>query len=332
MRRKILCTLLLLFALTTSACGEPSDSGSKVINVTGSGQVTSGPSSSQVNNPSGQTHTTGSGNRGNTSVVLTPEATGSTQYTCQVATIDASNASQGYVMVEYTGDVQKVKLQINSPTGTTYNYNLTKGNGFETFPLLGSGKYTVGVLENASGNEYYRVLSESFEVTLENEFGPFLYPNQYVWFTPSSACVSKAAELVATSDTDLDAVATIFEYVVGNISYDYKLAESVASGYLPNPDHTLDCKTGICLDYASLMAAMLRSQNIPTRLEVGYAGTAYHAWISTYITDIGWVSGIIYFDGQNWSIMDPTFAANNSASAVKEFIGDGDNYSTKYIY
>ena len=90
--------------------------------------------------------------------------------------------------------------------------------------------------------------------------------------------------------------------------------------------------TGICLDYSAVMASMLRSQGIPTRLEVGYAGTAYHAWISTYITDIGWVNGIIEFDGTNWSLMDPTFAANSSESALKSFIGNGSNYKTKYVY
>ena len=77
---------------------------------------------------------------------------------------------------------------------------------------------------------------------------------------------------------------------------------------------------------------MLRSQNIPTRLEVGYAGSAYHAWISTYITDVGWVNGIIQFDGVSWSLMDPTFAANSSEEELRSFIGDGSNYTLKYRY
>ena len=51
--------------------------------------------------------------------------------------------------------------------------------------------------------------------------------------------------------------------------------------------------TGICFDYAAVMATMLRTQAIPTRLEVGYAGEEYHAWVSTYIKDKGWINGII---------------------------------------
>ena len=94
----------------------------------------------------------------------------------------------------------------------------------------------------------------------------------------------------------------------------------------------VDTGKGICFDYAALMSAMLRSQRIPTKLEVGYSGDVYHAWISCYVDEIGWVDNIIEFDGKNWSIMDPTLAANNSASDVKKYVGNGKNYVTKYTY
>ena len=80
------------------------------------------------------------------------------------------------------------------------------------------------------------------------------------------------------------------------------------------------------------MASMLRSQRIPTRLEIGYSGESYHAWISTYIAEIGWINGIIEFDGRSWILMDPTFAASSSEKALKKFIGDGTNYITEYVY
>ena len=80
------------------------------------------------------------------------------------------------------------------------------------------------------------------------------------------------------------------------------------------------------------MVTMLRSQRIPTRMEIGYAGTAYHAWLSTYIEDVGWVNGMIEFDGTKRSLMDPTFASNTKEKSLREFIGDGSNYSVKYIY
>ena len=80
------------------------------------------------------------------------------------------------------------------------------------------------------------------------------------------------------------------------------------------------------------MAAMLRSQGVPTKLVVGYSGDAYHAWISVYLKEIGWVDDIIEFNGKNWSLMDPTLAANNSSKSVAKYIGDGNNYTVKYSY
>ena len=117
-----------------------------------------------------------------------------------------------------------------------------------------------------------------------------------------------------------------------SITYDTQLAENVPADYIPDIDQTIEKGTGICFDYASLMTAMLRSQGIPAKLEVGYSGQAYHAWISVYLTETGWVDNIISFDGKSWSLMDPTLAASNSASAVKKYVGDGSNYTVKYNY
>jgi hypothetical protein len=272
----------------------------------------------------------GSAKRDNTPVCYTPVASGVTVYSNSLAEIDASNVSEGYIMVNYKGTNSKVKLQITGSNGVTYTYNL-KG-GYETFPLsAGSGSYKVGVYENVSGNQYATALSQTITANITNTYGPYLYPNQYVNFNASSKVVAKAKQLAEGCDDDLAVITKIYNYAT-TITYDYNKANTVQSGYTADVDAIMQSGTGICLDYAAVMASMLRSQNIPTRLEVGYAGTAYHAWISTYIHEIGWVNGIISFDGTNWSLMDPTFAANSSETALKNFIGDGTNYKTKYIY
>ena len=87
---------------------------------------------------------------------------------------------------------------------------------------------------------------------------------------------------------------------------------------------------GICFDYASVMATMLRTQSIPTRLEVGYRGEEYHAWISTYIKNVGWINGIIEFDGSSWNLLDPTYAS--TSSSPQDFISKKSDYITKYVY
>ena len=270
-----------------------------------------------------------SGTWDNTPNVLTPEASGTDSRSNDVAVIDYSNSSEGYIMVKYTGDNSKVKLQITGPDGITYTYDLH--GGYEVFPLTAeSGGYSVGIYENISGTQYSTALTFNFNADINNEFGPYLYPNQYVNFDASSLPVSKGQELAKGCSTDVEVVESVYNYIIDNFTYDYDKAATVQSGYIPVVDDVFNSNTGICFDYAAVMATMLRSQGIPTRLEVGYMGEDYHAWISTYIENVGWVNGIIEFDGEDWKLMDPTFAS--TSKSPESFTTDDSKYITKYVY
>ncbi len=248
--------------------------------------------------------------------------------------LDFSHIKDGYFSARFPGESKRVKLQVTGPNSVTYTYDLIPGDTrFQVIPFtVGSGTYKVGVYSNIEETMYATVFCEELDVQLADEFAPFLYPNQYVWFEQDTEAISLSEKVCASADNDLDAVTNVYYYVTTHVVYDWHEAETVQSGYLPDVDEVLDTGKGICFDYAALMAAMLRSQNIPTRLEIGYAGTAYHAWISTYITDIGWVDGIIQFDGESWSLMDPTLASQNGSDDFTEFIGDGSNYQLCYMY
>lgn len=260
-------------------------------------------------------------------------ATGDLQKKNTSAVIDYSHVKDGYVMVQYTAQTtNRLKVQVKGPS-TTYTYNLTAGK-WEVFPLSdGNGKYTVAVYKNVSGTRYASVLSLTQEVTLSDEFGPFLYSNQYVDYAAAPETVAKAEELLKDVEKPLERVAAIYQFVVKNLAYDKTKAATVKSGYLPVLDDVLKEKKGICFDYAALMAGMLRSQGIPCKLVVGYAGSAYHAWISVWSEETGWINGAIYFDGSAWHRMDPTFASSAKESAsIMAYIGDGENYTAKYLY
>ena len=264
--------------------------------------------------------------------VRTPVASGSVTYGNGRATIDASNTSNGYVMIKYTGGQSRIKIQIAK--STTYTYDLNARNTYEVFPFTeGNGTYSIKIFENVSGNQYAQVMSQNISVSLADEFAPFLTPNQYVNFSNGSAAVNKGAELAASAADEIGVVTNVYNYVINNITYDTAKAASVQSGYLPNVDQVLAQKTGICFDYAALMTAMLRSQDIPTKLVIGYSGGLYHAWVNVYIDNVGWIDNFIYFDGHDWSLMDPTFASSGGQSeSIKQYIGNGSNYQAKYTY
>ena len=139
--------------------------------------------------------------------------------------------------------------------------------------------------------------------------------------------------MVSEDTADVDALKQIYNYVVNNLTYDYDKAETVETGYLPDVDETLSTKTGICFDYAALTTAMLRSCDIPCKLQIGYTGDIKHAWIDVYIRSKGWVTGAVSFNGDSWSLMDPTFdssADSDDTEAIQDYIGNADNYTVQF--
>lgn len=274
-----------------------------------------------------------------TDAVRLPEASGIIFYggdpKSNGVTMDASNTNHGYVMIKCdNGSDARKKVIVQGPSGVKYTYNLNKKSVYETFILSdGDGKYTVGVFQNVEGTKYSTLFSKQLDVKLVDQFEPFLSPNQYVDYTADCQTVKLAEQLTAGKTDELQKVQAVYLYVVKNLTYDKQKAQTVQSGYLPVVDQVLAQKKGICFDYAAVMTAMLRSQNIPTKLVTGYTGSAYHAWISTYTEETGWVEGIIFFDGVSWKLMDPTFASSGKSSdAIMKYIGDGKNYTEKYLY
>lgn len=265
-------------------------------------------------------------------VILTPSADGRLTLGNEKVTIDYSNSTEGYVVANYIGSSSQVRFQISGPDRITYTHILHGGE--EVFPLsAGSGTYNVSVYENIQDDQYAAVLMDSFDAQLRDDHIAFLYPSQYVWFDENTQAVKKGQELATGCHDDLEVVEQVYMYVKDNITYDEEKAKTVKSGYLPDVDDVLSSKTGICFDYASLMATMLRTQQIPTRLNVGYTGSGvYHAWLSVYIRNQGWVDGYICFDGEDWVLMDPTFAASFGTQKLQKYIGDNSNYILKYTY
>lgn len=265
-------------------------------------------------------------------VILEAEPSGELEERCEDAVIDYSHTDNGYVMVRYTTQTEKrLKVLVGGPE-TTYTYNLP-ADEWTVFPLSdGNGIYRVGVYINTTGSKYASVMIAEFEVALQDEFAPFLRPNQYVNYALAENTLAKGAELCTGLDNPLDKVASVYDFVVDTLEYDYEKAATVKSGYLPELDTVLAEKKGICFDYAALMTAMLRSQQVPCKLVVGFAGETYHAWISVWIEEHGWVDGAIFFDGQAWQRMDPTFASSGHRSPeIMDFIKNG-SYTVKYLY
>lgn len=261
------------------------------------------------------------------STKVKPVASGAKTVKQQKATIDYSNAADGYVMAKFTASTTKTtKVKVTGPK-SEYVYTITPGE-WCTFTLAdGNGSYTIKVYENTTGNKFAVVCSATFSVTLKDEFGPFLYPNQYVDYESAPNTVAQAQKLAGSQTDPMKKVEAIYNYVVKTLKYDYDFAASVQrgeqNGYMPDLDQVLKNKKGVCFDYAALMAGMLRAQGVPCKLVMGYITTSqgkqYHAWINVYSEKDGWINGAIKFNGKKWMRMDPTQANGNVEFDVNKY-------------
>ena len=307
----VLCALCLLLCTTFSGCLAPSTD-------------SSGSSSSKANGTtSGPTFTR---KPLNASEFDAAAAQGNGQ-----ALIDVSHTAQGYVAASATSP-SKLKLQVISGDASSY-YDLPSDGTPISCPLVwGNGAYSFTIWENTTGNRYAELYGTgNVDVALADEFQPFIRPSVYCSFDENSASTKLANELCADAQNEGDALCSIYTWIVGNISYDEGKAASLAdaTGYLPHPDDTIASKSGICFDYASLAAAMLRSQGIPCKIITGYVSpdNVYHAWNMVYLNG-NWVSARIDIKEKSWSRIDTTFAAGNGSV----YAGDGATYTDRYTY
>ena len=254
-------------------------------------------------------------------------------FAADTVTFDYSNCALGYISVNYTGST-RLKMLLKKGD-SQFDYDIYPAKGAQYFTLAqGSGSYTAEVYEMLDNGKFVKLLGEDFKVSIRDETNMFLYRNQFVNFNANSACVAKASEVCAGCTSNIEKISAVFGYVTDNITYDKALAASVTSGYIPDPDSVLARKKGICFDYASLTAAMLRSQGVPARLIIGYASpNIYHAWNEVYTPEKGWIAAEIALDGSGFRRIDATFYASASNKQnFADYIAQSGNYSDVYVY
>ena len=226
------------------------------------------------------------------------------------AVIDRSNIANGLVSVRYTGPAGRDIRILVEKGGERYTY-IVNGSSIHTVPLqMGTGTYTVTVVEGVGGNRFRPLQSETLTVNQINTNNMFSASIIQVDFAASSRAVPHYKSLVG-AQVGQARVKTVYNDLVNHFSYDHAKARSVQAGYVPVLDTVFAAQKGICFDYAALFAGALRSQGVPTKLVMGYAPDIeeYHAWNEVLI------------DGE-WVVVDTTFdsqlvAANRTATFAK---------------
>ena len=237
--------------------------------------------------------------------------------------IDTAHGSEGYFAVTAKSG-SKIKLRVISGSGSEIVYNVPNTGHTAFYPFSdGSGLYSIQLMRKATDDpkdsSYERVAEKSFGVALFDEFQPFLHPSTYVWFTGNSNCVSEAAGLCAGLSDDDEKIARIKRFVLERLIYDETFSDGEEQGFIRDPDAILSAGKGVCLDYAVLTAAMLRSQGIPAKVVYGRLSGAEssHAW------------NMVYSSSRGWFRLDLSSA---DSGILDSFVSDDENYTDRGWY
>jgi hypothetical protein len=204
--------------------------------------------------------------------------------------LNIENITSGYVTIT-VNTINEVRVTISKDDlNSVFTLNETTN-----LPLtMGNGVYSIVVYEKIDGRF---IQQESSNVTLNLIDDSIIYLNSVQsvnWSLEMNAIVTAQALTVGMT-TDREKIQAIHQYVVSNIQYDYAKAKAPGGNYIPSIDATLEAGNGICYDYSSLLASMLRSVGVPTRLTIGHLGSLYHAWNEVYLADT-----------DEWMTMDTT--------------------------
>lgn len=231
---------------------------------------------------------------------------------------------KGVIGITYGGG-GKAKVIIQK-SDKKYTYDINSAGKQEYFPLqLGNGSYKVNLYRNTSGNSYRLLASKSVNVNLSDNNVVFLTSTQNIDWNVDSKAVAKAVELTKDTEDLQEKANLLWQYMVRNHTYDFHKLATVQPGYIPVIDRTLEEKKGICYDFSSLYAAMLRSQGKPAKLVKGYApkhAVGYHAWNEVYDAS-----------NQEWKVIDTTYdlqviGRNPKVSMIKKT----DDFNKVYEY
>jgi DNA-binding transcriptional LysR family regulator len=243
-------------------------------------------SSADASSPETEAVTDAEPLRDATPVCLVPRADGTATASNDVAVIDYSHMSDGYVCANYTGTCPKVKLRITGPDTVVYTYDL-HGGGYETFPLSsGDGYYDVTIYENISGTNYATCLYADLDVQITDAFSPFLYPNQYVNFTADSKVVAKGQELAEGASSDLEVITRIIHILEDQLDCRLFLREPRGLKLTEEGKRLYAHVAIACQHLLDAEAELCRDKNVCSgTIELGVTETALHLFLLQNLHD-----------------------------------------------
>ena len=234
--------------------------------------------------------------------------------------IDLSHTSDGYVGISVISD-HRCKAQVLMGD-QAFTCDLNKDAEPNIVPLtMGDGTYTIRVMQARSETiddpMFARIAEVDCDAHITDQLSPWLIPTRSVSFSMESECVAAAYDLLLENKVtdDETAAVCIMLYVQSQLTYE-KDADDSDGWQHKTPDEILGAGRGLCINYATLTAAMCRSVGIPAKVVVGIVPEGRHAWNEIFI-------------GGKWIPIDTSVP---SKGLLHLSIGDADSYEPEYRY
>ncbi|MFC2175003.1 transglutaminase domain-containing protein [archaeon] len=201
--------------------------------------------------------------------------------------------TQGGIIRVTDGELYTVSLNSTFPQQTGYQSVQTANN----FITDSEGNKLVTLSHDDPDNPFAYSLKSTVSTrarTTDSLPSSYGVPDEFLQFTRASDSVNSdttgvkelAQEITRGSETDFGKIALLAIWVHNYIDYDLTLV-----GQRKESDWVLENKKGVCVEYASVFAALARSLGYPTRFVLGRAYGEYgwlgHAWNEVYIGE--WV-------------------------------------------
>ncbi|HOM43763.1 MAG TPA: transglutaminase-like domain-containing protein, partial [Bacillota bacterium] len=100
--------------------------------------------------------------------------------------------------------------------------------------------------ENITGIKYKVVAQKSFKAEMTELNSVYLQSTQPIVWNYDMESIKLANSLAQGEKDSLKVVQAIYDYIVNNISYDYKKADKLSSDYTPEIDTIIRDGKGIC--------------------------------------------------------------------------------------
>lgn len=216
------------------------------------------------------------------------------------------------------GDIDgKVKI---SKEKQSYIYEYKQN---QKYPLqMGLGNYKVQILEKESENNYFLIKSMDIVNNAIDADSAFLESTQSISWENEKSIKNLSDKIINKKDTDIKKLESLRTHILNNYKYDFDKSKTITSKYVPELKQIVELKKGICYDFSVLVAAVLRSEGIKTKLVFGYNDNIkdYHAWNEVYIAG-------------KWEIIDITMDLEYIETEIQsEIFKSRTEYTVEKIY